>query len=63
MVSWWELAMNGRGAWAREARKALGLASTRRVVLDPEYLIYCDVRDLQAISLRLTQGRKPFPRH
>ena len=55
--------MNGKGAWAREARRALALASAQRVVLDPDYLIYCDVRDLQALSLRLSQGRRPAVRH
>jgi len=59
MDTWWDLATSGRGAWAREARRAMAAATERRVSLQPEQLIFCDVRDLQALVIQL-RGRRQF---
>lgn len=57
MVTWWDQATSGHGAWAREARRALAAAAERRVKVKPEDLISWDVRDLQALTIRLREGR------
>ncbi|HXT34450.1 MAG TPA: hypothetical protein VN837_02640 [Chloroflexota bacterium] len=57
MVMWWDQATNGHGAWAREARRAMAAAAERRVKVKPEELISWDVRDLQAMTIRLREGR------
>ena len=49
------------GAWEREAARVQALADARRLVLDPELLILSDVRDLQALKLRLQKQRASLP--
>ena len=58
MTSWWNAAVSGNGAWAREARRAMMAAGERQVVFNTESIISCDVRDLQALSLRLRERRR-----
>ena len=55
MMSWWNAAVSGNGAWAREARRLMMAAGERRIALNPESIISCDVRDLQALTMRLRQ--------
>ncbi len=47
-------AVEGGGAWSREARMLLALAAARGVKLDEEALILDDVRDLRARRDALT---------
>lgn len=46
-------ALNGGGAWRREARTLIARAAQRKLTLREEALIYSDVRDLQAIQALL----------
>ena len=47
---------NGQDAWSREARRVRSLAAELAIPLDSETIILSDVRDLQAIRLRLQQA-------
>jgi hypothetical protein len=58
MISWWNAAISGNSAWAREARRAMVAAGERQLTFSPESLISFDVRDLQALTLRLRQRRR-----
>jgi hypothetical protein len=58
MISWWNAAISGNGAWAREARRAMAAAGERQLTFSPESVISFDVRDLQALTLRLRQRRR-----
>ena len=53
-------ALTGGGAWRREARAVVALAAQLGLMLDEQMLIVSDVRDLQALALRL-QRREPWP--
>lgn len=44
------------GAWEREARCVALLAAEMGVALDDQALLYCDVRDLMALRLRLQKA-------
>ncbi len=52
-------AVEGGGAWSREARVLLALAAARGVKLDEAALIWDDARDLRARRETLTS---PHPR-
>jgi hypothetical protein len=58
MISWWNAAISGNSAWAREARRAMMAAGERQLTFSPDSLISFDVRDLQALTLRLRQRRR-----
>jgi hypothetical protein len=46
-------ALSGGGAWRREARTLVALAAQRDIALREEILIFSDVRELQALRIRL----------
>jgi hypothetical protein len=46
-------ALNGGGAWRREARTLVARAAQRKIALKEETLIFSDVRDLQALQTLL----------
>jgi len=46
-------ALDGSGAWRREARTLIARAAQRQLTLREEALIFSDVRDLQALQLLL----------
>jgi hypothetical protein len=58
MMSWWNTAVSGNGAWAREARRLILAAGERHAAFDPEEVISFDVRDLQALTMGLRQRRR-----
>lgn len=60
MMSWWNAAVSGNGAWAREARRVMMAAGERHVTVSPESLITFDVRDLQTLTLRLRRRQRWF---
>ncbi len=60
MRSWWSAAVSGNSAWSREARRLMMAAGERNMTFNPEQLISFDVRDLQALTLRMRQRRRFF---
>jgi len=58
MQGQWEALVNGNGAWEREARRLATVAGIAYVVLNAERLISYDVRDLQALNLRLRRKHR-----
>ena len=43
-------------AWSRAARRVVCLAAARQVLIHDDVLVASDVRDLQALALRLETG-------
>ncbi len=61
-ASFRECALYAGGAWSRQARIAVALAARAGIALDEETLLVLDVRDLQALQLRLRRVvMKPRP--